>query len=316
MTDTARERNIYLHDVPLDEALANWHEALQEQGLWQPLGAETIPLIEALHRVTAEPVWARISSPHYHASAMDGYAVRSEETRGATETSPVLLRLGEQAVPVDTGDPLPDGMNAVIMIEHTQRPDGKPGWKQATTSRFCPAPRRGRTCGPWARTWSPPSWSCPPTTGCDRQDLGAIAGSGHTEVSVYRRPRVAIQPTGTELVAPGSEAATGRHHRVQFAHAGRAGRGQPAASSRGLPIVSDDYDSIRDAVQQALETHDLVAINAGSSAGSEDYTSAIVRELGELRVHGIAVRPGHPVVLGVARARRWSACPAIQSRRP
>ncbi len=80
---TPHERNIYLHDVALDAALDNWHAALQELGLWGPLGVETIPLDQALGRVTAEPVWARISSPHYHAAAMDGYAVRSDETRAA-----------------------------------------------------------------------------------------------------------------------------------------------------------------------------------------------------------------------------------------
>ena len=88
-------RNIYLHDVPLDEAIADWHSALAAAGLLAPLDAETIPLTEALHRVTAQPVWARISSPHYHAAAMDGYAVRAEDTNGATERMPLALALSE-----------------------------------------------------------------------------------------------------------------------------------------------------------------------------------------------------------------------------
>src|SRR6187551_3002218 len=113
------ERNIYLHDVALGEALASWHAALGTEGLLEPLTAETVPLSAALGRVTAEPVWARISSPHYHASAMDGYAVRAEDTRGALETSPLLLLLGSQAFPLDTGDPLPPNSNAVIKIEDT-----------------------------------------------------------------------------------------------------------------------------------------------------------------------------------------------------
>jgi putative molybdopterin biosynthesis protein len=121
------DRNIYLHDVALSEALASWHGALAEEGLLAPRGVETVSLDQALHRVTAEPVWARISSPHYHAAAMDGYAVHSDVTRGASETSPRLLRVGDQAMPVDTGDPLPPGTNTVIMVEHTQpvsAPDG------------------------------------------------------------------------------------------------------------------------------------------------------------------------------------------------
>ena len=93
------DRNIYLHDVALSEALASWHAALASEGLLQTLAAETVALDKALDRVTAEPVWARISSPHYHASAMDGYAVRAEETRGASETNPLLLRLGSRPLP-------------------------------------------------------------------------------------------------------------------------------------------------------------------------------------------------------------------------
>ncbi|MFO7633459.1 MAG: molybdopterin biosynthesis protein, partial [Caldilinea sp.] len=85
------QRNIYLHDVALSEALASWHAALEANHLLQPLASEAVPLDRALGRVTAEPVWARISSPHYHAAAMDGYAVRAEATRGAIETNPLLL---------------------------------------------------------------------------------------------------------------------------------------------------------------------------------------------------------------------------------
>src|SRR5215203_4817329 len=113
------ERNIYLQDVAMGEALASWHAALGPEGLLEPLGTETVPLSVALGRVTAEPVWARISSPHYHASAMDGYAVRAEQTRGASETSPLLLLLSSQAFALDTGDPLPPNTNAVIKIEDT-----------------------------------------------------------------------------------------------------------------------------------------------------------------------------------------------------
>jgi len=131
------------------------------------------------------------------------------------------------------------------------------------------------------------------------QDLGAIAGSGHTHVTVYRQPRVAIQPTGTELVPIGSELKPGDIIEYNALMLGAQAEEAGCIVTR-LPIVADNYAAIRDAVAAALESHDLVAINAGSSAGSEDYTSAIVQELGELRVHGIAIRPGHPVVLGVA----------------
>ncbi len=210
---------------------------------------------------------------------------------------------------MDTGDPLPDGMNAVIMIEHTQpvrmeSPDGSQadaieilssaapwthvrpmGEDMVATELVVPANHRLR----------------PPGPGRDRRQRPHGG---------QRLPpaRVAIQPTGTELVAPGSELQPGDIIEYNSLMLGAQAEDAGCIVTR-LPIVSDDYESIRNAVQQALETHDLVAINAGSSAGSEDYTSAIVRELGELRVHGIAVRPGHPVVLGVAPGKALVGVP-------
>ncbi|MCL4833709.1 MAG: molybdopterin biosynthesis protein [Caldilineaceae bacterium] len=304
MTEQSLTRNIYLHDVPLDEAIADWHTALGAAGLLAPLGKETIPLTEALGRVTAEPVWARISSPHYHAAAMDGFAVRSEDTRGATETSPLLLRLGEQALPVDTGDPLPAGMNAVVMIEQTQ-PVSQDG---AEYIEILASSAPWTYVRPMGEDVVASELVIPANHRLRPQDLGAIAGSGHSVVSVYPRPRVAILPTGTELVTIGSELKPGDIIEYNSLMLGAQAEEAGCIVTR-LPIVRDDYAAIRDAVAAALESHDLVAINAGSSAGSEDYTSAIVQELGELRVHGIAIRPGHPVVLGLARGKALVGIP-------
>ena len=114
------ERNIYLEDIPLEEARARLEMALREAGRWGPLPGDMVPLTEALGRVTAEAVYARLSSPHYHSAAMDGYAVQAQDTLHATETRPVTLNVGAQAHPVNTGDPLPTEANAVIMIEDTQ----------------------------------------------------------------------------------------------------------------------------------------------------------------------------------------------------
>jgi putative molybdopterin biosynthesis protein len=113
--------SVYLHDIPLPDAKARLQSALEEAGLWRVLGAETIPLDEnAIGRVLAEPVWAKVSSPHYHASAMDGFAVRSAETAGAQPSSPVTLRVGPDTCYLDTGDALPDGFDAVIPIENVE----------------------------------------------------------------------------------------------------------------------------------------------------------------------------------------------------
>src|SRR5450759_3298486 len=113
-------RNVYLKDIPLNEAWQRFTDALQTIGRWQSIESEELPIDRALGRVTAEPIWARVSSPAYHASAMDGYAVRAEDTVHATETSPLQLKIGSAAQYLDTGDPLPAWANAVIQIEHVQ----------------------------------------------------------------------------------------------------------------------------------------------------------------------------------------------------
>ncbi|HZY43228.1 MAG TPA: molybdopterin biosynthesis protein, partial [Anaerolineae bacterium] len=112
--------NVYLEDIPLDEAWQCFTDALQTIGRWQSLESEELLIDRALGRVTAEPIWARVSSPAYHSSAMDGYAVRAEDTVHATETSPLQLKIGSEAQYLDTGDPLPAWANAVIQIEHVQ----------------------------------------------------------------------------------------------------------------------------------------------------------------------------------------------------
>ncbi len=298
------ERNIYLHDVALSEALSSWHAALEAEGLLEPLRAETVPLTAALGRVTAEPVWARISSPHYHASAMDGYAVRAEETRGASETSPLLLKLGSQAFPLDTGDPLPPTTNAVIKIEDTHL--------VATAAGDCIEILASTPPWKYVRPMGEDMVASELVLGANHrlrpQDLGAIAGCGHTTVAVYRRPRVAILPTGTELVQPGEELKPGDI--IEYNSLVLGGMAEEAGCIvTRLPIARDVRASILATVEQALAEHDIVVINAGSSAGSEDFTASIVAELGRLCVHGIAIRPGHPVILGVARGKAIAGIP-------
>ena len=110
-------RNIYLESTPLNEALNKWITKLEHEGLLYPFKSETVKVIDSLGRITAEAISSKISSPFYHSSAMDGYAVRFTETFRASERTPKRLIIGKQAVYVDTGDPLPEGYNAVIMIE-------------------------------------------------------------------------------------------------------------------------------------------------------------------------------------------------------
>jgi putative molybdopterin biosynthesis protein len=295
--------SVYLHDIPLSQARERLREALQDANLWRVLGIELIPLDEnALGRVTAEPIWAEISSPHYHASAMDGFAVRSISTNGAMPSTPVTLFIGSQAQYVDTGDPLPEWANAVIPIENVESLDES---GEITSAIRQPSSIRIRAAvAPWSHVRPlgedivATQLVLPAGHILRPADLGAIAASGHQTIRVTRKPKVAILPTGTELVPIGSKLKSGdilEYNSLVLAAQIKTMGGEPTR----YPIIKDNFDSICEKVQEAAQTHDLVLLNAGSSAGAEDFSSKVVEKLGTLLVHGVAVRPGHPVILGL-----------------
>lgn len=295
--------SVYLHDIPLSQAQTRLREALQEAHLWRILGAEVIPLDEnALGRVAAEPIWAEISSPHYHASAMDGFAVRAVDTVGAQPSAPVTLYTGPQAQYVDTGDPLPEWANAVIPIENVESLDEN---DRITTEIRKPKSIRIRaSVAPWAHVRPlgedivATQLVLPAGHILRPADLGAIAAAGHQTIRVARKPKVAILPTGTELVPIGSKLKAGdilEYNSLVLAAQVKQMGGEPTRYS----ITEDNFDLICERVVEAAQTHDLVLLNAGSSAGAEDFSSKVVEKLGTLLVHGVAVRPGHPVILGL-----------------
>lgn len=258
--------------------------------------------------MTAAPVWARLSAPHYHAAAMDGYAVRARDTTIATDTQPLHLKLraagesgaqfvvtgaaGErQAQYVDTGDPLPVWADAVIPIENIQP-------LEAAAIEIRAAVTPWSHVRPMGEDMVATELVLPANHTLRPVDLGALAGSGHGEVLVRKRPRVAIIPTGTELVPAGSPVKPGdivEYNSLVLA----AQVEQWGGVAQRWPIVPDDEARIRAAVLEAARDHDLVLLNAGSSAGSEDYSARVVASVGKLLVHGVAVRPGHPVIAGV-----------------
>jgi putative molybdopterin biosynthesis protein len=284
------KRDVYLEDIPLEDAIARFWSRL----VLAPLPGEDVDVPEALGRVTAGPVFARTSVPHYHASAMDGIAVRSEDTLGASETSPLRLRLGAQATWVDTGDPLPPRTNAVIMAEQVQELPGDVVEIMASVAPW-------QHVRPMGEDVVATELVLPENHLLGPVDLGALIAAGHTRVHVRRRPTVAILPTGSELVEPGAPLRPGDI--VDFNSVVLAAQvKQWGGVATRLPITPDDRPLLLSLTRSALDDHDVVLINAGSSAGSEDHTASIVRELGELLVHGVAIRPGHPLVLGVSHA--------------
>ncbi len=295
--------SVYLHDIPLIEAQRRIREALRSAGLWGVLGKETLPISEALvGRVTAEPIWARLSSPHYHSAAMDGFAIRAEETAGAMPTAPVTLLVGSQAAYVDTGDVLPQWANAVVPIEHVEALNsaGQP----ADDPRHPYMIRLRAALTPWSHVRPmgedivATQLVLPAGHVLRAVDLGAIAACGHAEVTVTRKPRVAIIPTGDELVPIGQTVKPGdiiEFNSLVLAAQVATWGGEPIR----FPITPDDEDMILERVREAARESDLILLNAGSSAGSEDFSARVIERLGELLFHGVAVRPGHPVIFGM-----------------
>ncbi|MDI3279964.1 MAG: molybdopterin biosynthesis protein [Bacillota bacterium] len=302
--ESPSERQIYLTEVPWEEALLQLRTALRQAG-WPPEAVEEVPAWEALGRVTAEPVVARLSSPHYHAAAMDGLAVRAADTFGASETNPVVLP-PERAVPVNTGQPLPPGCDAVIRIEEVQPVAG--GYE------ILAAVAPWQDVRPIGEDIIRAEMILPSNHVVRPQDVGALLAGGVLSVRVRRRPRVAIIPSGDEVVdlaarlaqLPGlpPDAALRPGEVVEYNSHVLAGLIQEwGGEAERRPVVRDDEALLRRAIEEALEKADVVVLNAGSSAGTRDYAARSIAALGRVLVHGVATRPGKPVVLGIAEGK-------------
>jgi putative molybdopterin biosynthesis protein len=297
-------QKIYLESVSVAEALERMHDALNAAG-WGP-ATELVSTDDALGRVTAAPVMAHISAPHYHASAMDGVAVKATDTFQAMETNPVVLTFGQQAFWVDTGDPLPPGCDAVIMVEDVNMLDG--GYKAGARCEILAPASPWQHIRPIGEDVVATEIILPEGHRIRPVDLGALLAAGVLQVPVVRRPRVAFIPTGTELVTPRPDPKSGEI--IEFNS--RVVLGQ-VAEWGGIPdrrpIVIDNYDLIKAAVLKAIDEADIVIVNAGSSAGSEDFTVHVLGELGQVLAHGVAIKPGKPVMMGTIQGKPFIGLP-------
>jgi putative molybdopterin biosynthesis protein len=275
--------------IPTARALVLWHAAREAGGCPARLPAVRVPLAQAAGRVTAEPVWAGRSSPPFDAAAMDGIAVRAADTAGASQDAPVLLPPGSYDL-VDTGDPMPAGRDAVVMREHVRYVGGAAELRAAV-----PPYRHVRSIG---EDVSAGELLLPEGHRLRAVDLAAAAAGGATSLLVHRRPVVTILPTGDEVRPVGTQTGPGEildtNSLMLATQAGEAG-----CEARALPIEPDDPAGLARAVSAAVASCDLLVIVAGAGAGRDDHTAAVVARLGTLAVHGVAIRPGHPVVLGV-----------------
>ncbi|HZG96283.1 MAG TPA: molybdopterin-binding protein, partial [Mycobacteriales bacterium] len=279
----------FLRDIPLPQALAAWAEARAEAGCPERVDAVSVPVGEALGRVTAEPVWASRSSPAYDAAAMDGIAVRAADTVGASESRPLILAAGAFDE-VDTGDEMPPGRDAVVMREHVHRMGD-----QAELRSAAPPYQHVRSIG---EDVAATELLLPAGHRLRPFDLAAAAAAGAEHLHVYRAPELVVIPSGDEIRPVGDPVGPGEIPDTNSLMLAAQAR-ELGVRARVQPIVPDDPDQISAALRAAASQADVVVLVAGSSAGRDDHTADVVRADGRLAVHGVAVRPGHPVVLGV-----------------
>ena len=292
------KRNVYLSMKTLDEAKTIFFSRF---GLDFRSGAEEIRPEESLGRVTAEPIFARMSTPTYHSAAMDGIAVRAEETYGTTERIPKTLKVGQDALWINTGQSIPAGFNAVIMVEKVHQPDQdhleirapaypwqnirKVGEDIVATQLLLPQNHRIRP-----------------------YDIGAMVAAGVFSLKVWKRPKVVIIPTGSELIPYRKVSGLPQLKKNQIIEYNSLILAGLVRECQAIPVVYDIVpdleDEIRKALVQALESDaHMVLINAGSSAGSKDYTAHIISEMGEVLVHGVAMMPGKPTILSIVKGK-------------
>ncbi len=284
-----------------------FEEVLALLNRFEPLGAEDIALESADGRVLAGPVSAPEPVPHFARATMDGYAVRARDTFGASETLPAFLEIGGEitmgespglrvepgkAVAVPTGGMMPDGADAVVMVEYTSPLDDK---TIEVTRPVAPGDnmlKEGEDIPVGAELY-PAGWKLRP------QDVGVLAALGMAKVSVGRRPRVAIVSTGDEIV-PLSISPLPRGKIRDINSFTLAAQVEAAGALVGLRrVIVDDLEQLIRTCGDALSDHDVVILSGGSSVGARDYTLQVLDHFpeSELLVHGVAVRPGKPTIL-------------------
>ena len=309
--------SIYLTTVPVDEGLNIFLEKVKEVC---QVTVEEILVKDSRGRVCKSAIYGKYCSPLYNASAMDGIAVISSRTEEASESNPVTLVEGEDYVEVDTGDPIYSPFDAVIMIEDVLEeskeekiPKSEKRAEGQTIENSSSKASKGDDkkkvvitdyANPWQHVRPigedivTGEMLLPSNHQIRPIDIGVLLSSGITNIEVIKKPTVAIIPTGTELIEPGEVPKTGdiiESNSQMFAAMIEEAGGIP---HRILPI-DDEYEKMKRAVTESVATCDIVIVNAGSSAGREDYTVHVLRELGEVLIHGVAIKPGKPVILAM-----------------
>ena len=289
----------FLKVVPLEKAL----EVISSFPLEPKV--ESVPLEEALGRVLAEDVVSPIDVPPFDRATVDGYALRAEDTFMASESEPVRLKvIGEvhagdapalkpgrgEAVYISTGAPLPEGTDAVIQFEDVERVGDeilvfKPAYPAMGVMKAGVDIGKGK---PLLRKG----------TRLTFKETALLSAVGMAEVPVFRRPKVAVISTGSEIIPPGDALTPGKSYDINGRAITDAVR-ELGGEAVFLGIARDDRESLKALIEKGLECCDIVLLSGGASGGVRDLTSSIVEELGEVKIHGIAIQPGKPTVIGI-----------------
>ncbi len=284
-----RHEHGFQRDTPYAEAKQQFLDHLS------PLNrSETVDIASARGRVLAEDVTAQRNVPHYDRTAMDGWAVRSDDTHGASPRNPRELVVSEsgpvadgEAVRVHTGSAVPEGADAVVMIEDSDR--------HGDRLEVHTAVAEGRHVGAAGEDIEAGDIALQAGATITPSAIALFASLEVSSISVYERPSVAVIPTGEELVetspAPGEVIETNGLMVTQYVESW-------GADANYRDIVTDDPAALEDALLADLDA-DLLITTGGSSVGARDYLPEVVEDIGDLIVHGVAVQPGHPVGLGL-----------------
>ncbi|MHA1936633.1 MAG: molybdenum cofactor synthesis domain-containing protein [Candidatus Thorarchaeota archaeon] len=266
---------------------------------------ETVPISTASGRVLATDILADRSVPPFNRSAMDGYAVIAEDTFGADEGGINLalkgvIHAGEVSdeevtrgycIQIATGSPLPQGADAVVMVEYTEKNEDqilitRPVYPGANVSK------KGEDIVEGNVVLTTGSWLSP-------AKIGTLAALGRTDVEVYAKPSVAVIPTGEEIVTPGNPLSPGQIYDVNSFTLEAVLR-ENGAEVKRYDIVGDEYQLLKNVITEACE-HDMVVLSGGSSVGEKDLLAGILSEIGEVFFHGVQIKPGKPTLFGVAQ---------------
>ncbi|HKK83787.1 MAG TPA: molybdopterin biosynthesis protein, partial [Atribacterota bacterium] len=301
------ERNVYLNKISLEEAKGKINKSILDRKILLNSKSELIPVEESLGRVTYEAIYARRSSLHYTASAMDGIAVHSKSTENASERNPVILTDKKDFLYVNTGNPIPEGFDSVIKIEDVvpveQKGNSQPniqkeGVEQLKIFQSVYPGTNVRNIGEDIVTHQlilTANHKIRPV------DIGALMAGGITEISIRKKPRVAIIPTGEELIGlDKEEIKTGDildFNSRMLSNSVIQWGGEPVI----FPVIRDIKDELEKTLLSAIKENDIVTVIAGTSAGSKDFTAKALSEIGEILFHGIAIMPGKPTLAGIVQ---------------